>query len=208
MRVFRSDFSGEASLCLRDGAGPAKSDFVGLAVVVLIFLVAPADLHGQRDFSGALESGDRVRVWSSANDLQASAFDFHGWQETSLVLSESREGDLTRLPRRYIDRLQVRKMSGGTNFWEGVALGGGIGFLAETIYIEAGGGCAFSYAWCIVFASPYTILPGAVVGGLVGSGLPEYEWVSVDVRPAVETRSDRRASGVSISVQFDAPTFP
>lgn len=199
--------AGVASLLTRNGTRPAESGSVGLAVVVLIFFVAPADLHGQQDSSVALESGDRVRVWSSAGDLQASPFDFQGWQQSSLVLSESREGSLTRLPRRYIDRLQVRKKS-GTNFWEGVALGGGIGFLAEPIYIEAAGGCAFAYAWCIVFASPYTILPGAVLGGLVGSGLPEYEWVSVDVGPAVETRSDRRASGVSISVQFDAPTFP
>ena len=206
MRVGRRNLAGVMNLCPREGAGPATSACVGLAVVVLLILVTPSDIYGQRDASPVLESGDRVRVWSSANGLQASAFDFQRWQQSFLVLSESREGELTRLPRRYIDRIQVREKS-GTNFWEGVALGGGIGFLAETIYIEAAGGCAFAYPWCIVLASPYTILPGAVVGGLVGSGFPEYEWVAVDVGAAVETRSDSPVSGVSISVQLHAPTF-
>jgi len=59
-----------------------------------------------------------------------------------------------------------------------------------------------------VLLSPVTVLPGGLLGGLVGSGFPKDEWVSVELSPPADTELGAGNMGLSIRLQFKAPPFP
>lgn len=173
--------------------------------VLSLILLAVSPAPAQQDTTVMLDGGDRVRLWSQQAGMSGEEFDFQRWQDASLVLTEPRAGRVTRLPRRQIDRMQVRRKSGGTNLWEGVLIGGGAGVLAYVVDVNS----TRTDQWLpnyLIHASR-TVLPGLVVGGLVGSAIPEYEWISVEFMRGHEQSCARDwpPPGFSFRVQIPVP---
>ena len=178
---------------------------------VLLFVVSATLFHpfpagAQEDSCVVLDAGDQVRVYGDGL-LEGKRFDYVGTRSDSLLLHSPSQGRDVKLSWNRIDRLQVREATGETHLWEGALVGTGVGVLAYGIAsvpltVEWTGGAA-------VLASA-TVLPGAVLGGLVGAGFPKYAWVAAR-RPASMASvsfgiSARR--GVAISLSVPLPPDP
>lgn len=174
--------------------------------VLLLILLAVSPAPAQQDTTVMLDGGDRVRLWSQQAGMSGEEFGFQRWQDASLVLTKSRAGRVTRLPRRQIDRIQVRRKSGGTHLWEGVLIGGGAGVLAYVVDVNSTRTDQWLPNYLIVASR--TVLPGLVAGGLVGSAIPEYEWLRVEFTQGQEQTPARgwTSPGFSLQVQLLVPS--
>lgn len=187
---------------------PSVSRFGPISVTLPILISGlPGSSYARHaDTNVSLESGDRVRVWSPQADLSGDEFDFRQWRSDSLVLLRPQRAALTKLSRPQIERLKVHRKSGGTNFWEGVLIGGGAGLAANVITVSAVG-CDVLPLACGIVVALRTLVRGLVLGELVGAGFPEYEWVSVEVGPTGTTGSSSDAGpfGAGIRVRIGTP---
>lgn len=189
-----------------------------LVPVVLAGLVAiPLPLAGQEDSTVRLRPGERVRVWSPTENLRGKAFRLGGVSRDSIVLRDPRADQLLSLAHSQVELVEVQRESGENYFWRGVGIGGGVGLAADLVW--AGIGCSSTTvdSWvspCMVWApailSPFTVLPGALLGGLVGAQLPRYEWIEVDLNlgPRTEPGSSWSQTAVSLRVQLRIRGFP
>lgn len=170
------------------------------ALLLMLLTVTPAP--AQPDTT-TLREGDRVRVWSPESGYSGREFNLQRWQDSTLVLLEPEQAGSTALSWPQIDRLQVRRKSGGTNLWEGILIGGVAGVVAYVVDVNSTRTDQWLPNYLIVASR--TLLPGVVVGGLVGSAIPEYEWVPVKVRGGHEQTPDRNSTVPGFFIQLQLP---
>lgn len=154
--------------------------------------VAQQDAHTRADTAVTLETGDQVRVWSRDTGLQGEVFRFQANRAGSLVLRKSYAAQTTRLRASEVDRLQVRRIT-GNHLWEGALIGGGVGLVVGGLVASIP--CSSSeyrfnvscLTWWVGRLSPFTVLPGAILGGLKGGiGHPRHQWFTVELGPEAE----------------------
>lgn len=154
--------------------------------------MAQQDAHTRADKAVTIESGDRVRVWSRDTGLHGEVFRFQEKRAGSLVLRKSYAVPATRLRASEVDRLQVRKIT-GNHLWQGALIGGGVGLVVGGLVASIP--CSSSVyrfnvsclTWWVGRLSPFTVLPGAILGGLKGGiGHPRHEWFTVELGPEAE----------------------
>lgn len=188
-----------------------------LAALPLVLLGwTPGQLSGQQDTTVRLEPGDRVRVWSSEAGWEGREFDVARWSRDARVLLDPDTAVVARVSPARIDRMQLRKVS-GDRLWEGALIGGGVGLTASTVLAvgicsgpdyQGGVGCTLDFLFhglALVGAAP-----GALLGLMIGSSVPEHEWVAVEVGPAVGRAPPglSAARGGAVEVRLRVPAVP
>lgn len=170
-----------------------------MLVPMLLFLLPPP-LLGQQDTTGYLEEGDRVRVWSTTPSWEGKVFELYGWNGDSLVLSEPHTAGVRRVPWGRVEQLQLQVETGKSHFWKGLWIGAGAGLLANQITVAASYCGDLGHTVCSIAVSHYTILPGLLLGPLVGAVFPKHEWISVE--PAqIQRPEERRLRAWPVGIQ-------
>lgn len=174
----------------------------------LVLLAAtPAVVHGQQDSAVVVEPGDRVRVRASGLEPEGREFVLRAERRDSLFLRAPSGGATVALGRDDVVRLRVRRRQ-GTHFREGILVGGGAGLLAYAVYASS----ARTEGWWANHAAigTRTVVPGVVLGGLVGWALADYEWISADVGSTDQTSSGRVGTPPEppLSVRVALPALP
>ncbi|MDP2496750.1 MAG: hypothetical protein Q8W44_02040 [Candidatus Palauibacterales bacterium] len=165
-------------------------------------------LHGQQDSAATIEAGDRVRVWQPQAGIRGEEFTLESWTDDSLVVLSSGSGAATHLSKRNIEQLKKRRAE-GSHLWDGVLIGSGVGLVADAVWTTAL--CSSIdhaiHVSCVTYApmflSVVTVLPGAIAGGLIGATVENYEWISVDIGPAVGPATSRPATGAGVSARVE-----
>jgi len=178
---------------------------------------SPPPLSGQEVAEDSLQRGDRVRVWRSESGWEGREFDFREWEGDSLVLMEPDTFGVSRLSSTDIEELQLRRETGGTHLLEGALIGGGVGVLPIAVLsarecsgpdYRGGVGCTIGF----MMEGPVLlgVVPGALLGGVVGLLIPEREWISIEPGPPVRASGPGRAParGGSVRVRLRIPPIP
>ena len=182
---------------------------VSLAAVLFAAATWNAEtLHGQQDSAATIEAGDRVRVWQPQAGIRGEEFTLESWTDDSLVVLSSGSGAATHLSKRNIEQLKKRRAE-GSHLWDGVLIGSGVGLVADAVWTTAV--CSSIdhaiHVSCVIYApmflSVVTVLPGAIAGGLIGATVENYEWISVDIGPAVGPATSRPATGAGVSARVE-----
>lgn len=162
----------------------------------------PDGAHAQEDSAVVVEPGDRVRVRASGLEPEGEEFVLRAERRDSLFLRAYSGGGSVALGRDDVARLRVRRRQ-GTHFGEGLLVGGGAGLLAYGVYASS----TRTEGWWANHAAigARTIVPGVVLGGLVGGALADYEWISVDFGSTDQADSGGADSGVSVRLQIRVP---
>jgi len=186
---------------------------IGLPFVLLCWASTP--LLGQQATTDSLERGDRVRVWSSEDQGEGRELDVREWAGDTLVLMEPDAIGVSRLSLTEIEKLRLQRATGGNNMLEGALIGAAVGIIPSAVLAsrfcsgpDSGCGPMGAFAFTFGPAALYGIVPAGLVGGAIGLGISEHEWVSVDLGPAAEIERGAGNMGVSIRVRFQAPQFP
>lgn len=159
----------------RSGAG----SFWPALLAVAFLAVAPASLPAQERPGGGLERLDRIRVRAEGLDEGGEEFRLLRMRRDSLLLVGPGGGGVRLLAVSDIRRLEVRRETGGSHLLEGVIVGTGVGVLG---YLAAVGSQDGPVENPEAHAA-VTILPGAVLGAVVGSAIPDRRWVAVEIGP-------------------------
>lgn len=150
----------------------------GLVLLGLLSLaLSPAPLHGQGEASAGIERLDRIRIHGEGLEEGGEEFQLLRARRDSLVLVGPGGGGVRLLAVGDIRRLDVRRETGGSHLTEGVLVGTGVGVLGYLAAVGSNDGPVEDPG----AHAAVTILPGAVLGAVVGSAIPDREWV-----PAVE----------------------
>lgn len=178
-------------------------------------LSAPPPLNAQQDSAASLEDGDRVRVWSPRHEFSGELFYFRGWQAGSLLLVKPNSATVWSVSPSHVQRLRVRTGGGGSHFWEGTLIGGGVGLVTAGVLggvlcgeggdYQGGLSCALKYG--LLIFSRVTVPSGALLGGLIGWAIPDYDWATVQLGPAAARTSVDGATrpGLAVRVEFRLP---
>ena len=179
---------------------------------------SPGPLFGQQEVvADSLRRGDRVRVWRSASGWEGREFDFREWKGDTLVLMEPDTIGVARVSSTGIEMLQLRRATGGTHLLEGALIGGGVGIVPVAVLsarecsgpdYRGGAGCTIGF----MMEGPILLglVPGALLGGVVGLLFLEREWISVEPGPPVRGGGPGRppARGGSVRVRLRIPPIP
>lgn len=155
-----------------------------------------------------------MRVWRSGAGWVGREFDVREWRGDTLVLMEPDTIGVARLPSTDIDRIQLRRETGGRRLLEGALIGVGVGIVPIAVLsarecsgpdYRGGPGCTIGF----MMEGPVLlgIVPGALLGGAIGVLLPEREWISIEPRPPTGGNDPGRSAGggASVVVRLQVP---
>lgn len=156
-----------------------------LTLVFVLVANAVAGQERERPRMEDLREGNRVRVWVPEMGLEAREGRFATWRSDRLRLRLDRQPVLLDL--RQLRRLEVSWPTDGDHSGEGALFGGAIGFAAGSLVAgPVACGRAFDLSCdgsdVVVRAGLGGLVVGAVaagIGALVGSFIPETEWLPV-----------------------------
>lgn len=187
----------------RSGAG---SFWPTLLAVALLVVGAPASLPAQERPGGSVERLDRVRVRAEGLDEGGEEFRLLRMRRDSLLLVGPGGGGVRLLAIRDVRRLEVRRETGGSHLLEGVIVGTGAGVLGYLAAVGSNDGPVENPG----AHAAVTILPGAVLGAVVGAAIPDREWVAVEIGPAatsegtpVNSGGERTTAGAGLSLRLE-----
>lgn len=152
--------------------GPALLAMVALAVT-------PASLGAQERADGGVERLDRIRVRAEGLEDGGEEFQLLRMRRDSLVLVGPGGGGVRLLALGDVRRLEVRRETGGAHLLEGAIVGTGVGVLGYLAAVGSNDGPVENPG----AHAAVTILPGVVLGSVVGSAIPDREWVAVEIGP-------------------------
>lgn len=186
-----------------------------VAVIFTATVWNAALLHAQQDSSVTVEAGDRVRVWQPQAGIRGRTFTLESWTSDSLVVLAPDANATTQLSKRNIEQFKLRRAD-GSHLWDGVLIGSGVGLVADAVWstVTCSNIDHAIHVSCVIYApiilSAVTVLPGAIVGGVIGATIPSYEWISVDLGPAVGPVNSRpmNAAGMSAQVELRLEILP
>ena len=165
-------------------------------------------LHAQQDSAATVEAGDRVRVWQPQAGIRGETFTLERRSGDSLLVLAPGAEAAIHLSKRNIEQFKIRRAD-GSHLWDGVLIGGGVGLVADAVWSTAL--CSSIdhaiHVSCVTYApillSVVTVLPGAIAGGLIGATVENYEWISVDLGPAVGPGDSKPATGAGVSARVE-----
>lgn len=188
------------------GPGIARLLITSLLASLLVWWT-PDGARAQGDSAVVVEPGDRVRVRASGLEPEGREFVLRAERRDSLFLRVPSEGATVGLGRDDVVRLRVRRRQ-GTHFREGILVGGGAGLLAYAVYASSDR----TEGWWANHAAigTRTVVPGVVLGGLVGWGLADHEWISADVGSTDQTSGGRVGTppAPALRIRVALPALP
>lgn len=181
-----------------------------------VLAVTPASLQAQERTGGGVERLDRIRVVADGLGDGREEFQLLRLRTDSLVLVGPGGGGVRTLALADVRRLEVRRETGGSHLLEGVIVGTGVGVLGYLAAVGANDGPVENPE----AHAAVTILPGVALGAVVGSAIPDREWVAVEIGPPAGTSSPAgpgragrmesmaAGSGVTLKAELRLPDLP